>query len=129
MKIKSFLFKPIIIMKEFVLCFENIDEDIVFYVGENANDNFNVIDKGDPTDLWFHVKDYSSCHVVARIPEKLDKRELKTIIKRGALLCKQNTNKLSNASRVEIMYTQLQNVSKTNKAGCVNIASSKTICC
>ena len=118
-----------IIMKEVVVCFDNILDDIVFYIGENANDNFNVLDKGDPTDLWFHVKDYSSCHVVAHIPDKLDKRELKTIIKCGALLCKQNTNKFASSPSVEIIYTKLQNVSKTTKAGCVNVTCSKTICC
>ena len=116
-------------MKEITIYFESISENIVFYVGENASDNFDVIDKGNPNDIWFHVKEFSSCHVLARIPEYLGKRELKTIVKHGALLCKQNTNKFANVKDVEIMYTQLQNVSKTSKIGCVNVTCSKTIKC
>lgn len=116
-------------MKEFVVWFDNIDEDIIFYVGENATDNFKVIDSGNPTDLWFHAKENSSCHVVACIPSKIDKRELKTIIKRGALLCKQNTNKLANIREVEIMYTQLQNITKTKTPGLVTVSCSKTVVC
>ena len=116
-------------MKEFVVWFDNIDEDIIFYVGENATDNFKVIDSGNPNDLWFHAKEISSCHVVAHVPSKIDKRELKTIIKRGALLCKQNTNKLSNIREVEIMYTQLQNITKTKTPGLVTVSCSKTVVC
>jgi len=116
-------------MKEITRCFDNIPEKIVFYVGENAVDNFTVIDTGEPHDMWFHAKDHSSCHVLARIPGYLDKRCLKTIIKQGALLCKQNTRKLANVTDVEIMYAQIQHVSKTNKPGCVNVIGSKTIKC
>ena len=53
------------------------------------------IGKGAEDDLWFHAKDVSSCHVVCEVPDDIKKKkELMYIIKIGALLCKNNTQKL-----------------------------------
>ena len=105
-------------------------DDVVYYIGTNAEDNFAVIDKGEPTDYWFHANDISSCHVVVSIPDDIDKKGLRTIIKRGALICKQNTNKLRTLNDVEIMYTKVKNVIKTDIPGLVNInGSTKIIIC
>ena len=112
-------------MKEETVYFDNIA--IVYYIGTNAEDNFAVIDKGGPDDFWFHAKDVSSCHVVANLPDGIDK---KRFVKCGALLCKQNTNKLKNFDKVEIIYTTLNNVVKTDIPGLVNInGSTKIIIC
>ena len=105
----------------------NIVDDIIYYIGTSASDNFDVIDMGSPSDYWFHANDSSSCHIVAKIPDGIDKRGLKSIIKHGALLCKQNTNKLAKCDRVEIIYTQLNNVTKTNILGMVEITNRKII--
>ncbi len=112
-------------MKEETVYFDNIA--IVYYIGTNAEDNFAVIDRGGPDDYWFHAKDVSSCHVVVKIPDDID---IRTIIKRGALICKQNTNKLRMLDDVEIMYTKVKNVIKTDVPGLVNInGSTKIIIC
>ena len=42
-----------------------------------------------------------------------------TIIKKGALLCKENTNKLKSLSNHVFMYTYVKNVVKTNVPGTV----------
>ena len=68
-----------------------LDREIVFYIGKNQDDNFNVIDMGNENDLWFHAKDIPSCHVVCKIPDDVEKKDLRYIIKTGALLCKNNT--------------------------------------
>lgn len=105
------------------------DKVVVYYIGTNALDNFAVIDKGAPEDLWFHANDVSSCHVVAKINEVLDKRQLKSIIKKGALICKQNTSKLNTNDRVEFIYTRVQNVTKTKIPGLVTLTNQKIIVC
>jgi predicted ribosome quality control (RQC) complex YloA/Tae2 family protein len=112
-----------------VVYFPNLDMEITYYIGKNKNENFSVIDMGNPEDFWFHAKDISSCHVVAIIPENesFDKKELLTIIKKGASLCKENTLKLNSYSNIEIIYTKLKNVIKTKTPGCVNISNTKTI--
>lgn len=99
--------------------------DSIFYIGENAQDNFDVIDKGGSDDLWFHAKHVSSCHVVVVTVQK--NKKLRTIIRQAALLCKQYTNKLSKNPTTEIIYTKLKHVTKTDTIGCVLTTNTKEI--
>ena len=114
-------------MKTEIVTIYEIDCDIIFYIGQNRNDNFNVIDKGSSSDLWFHAKSESSCHVVAIIPEDIERNELKYIIKQGALLCKTHTHKLKDLHNVEIIYSQIRNIKKTRTPGLVNVSNEKKI--
>jgi len=114
-------------MKTENLFIQGLNREITFYIGQNKNENFDVIDKGISNDLWFHANDISSCHVVAILPENINKKDLRYIIKTAALLCKINTNKLKLLDDVEISYTQIKNIEKTNIAGCVKIKNIKTI--
>ena len=114
MKIENILIKP-------------LKREITFYIGKNQNENFEVIDKGKTDDLWFHAKDLSSCHVVCDVPNDIDKKDLRYIITIGALLCKSNTNKLKSQKNVNIIYTQIKNVTKTDVDGCVLTQNFKTI--
>ena len=118
-------------MKTQVIYFDNIKKEITYLIGENAADNFAVIDASDSeTDIWFHSKDGSSCHVVAKIPfQRLNKKELMTICKKGGLLCKLNTPKLKKQSNVEIIYTKISNITKTNIDGLVHTTNTKTLIC
>jgi hypothetical protein len=59
----------------------------------------------------------------------IDKKELRYVIKTGALLCKNNTNKLKSIKNVEIIYTQIKNITKTDIDGCVLTQNVKTIIC
>jgi predicted ribosome quality control (RQC) complex YloA/Tae2 family protein len=104
-----------------------LKREITFYIGKNQNDNFEVIDKGKSDDLWFHAKDISSCHVVCDVPNDIDKKDLRYIIVVGALLCKNNTNKLKSLKNVSILYTQIKNVTKTDINGCVITQNEKII--
>jgi predicted ribosome quality control (RQC) complex YloA/Tae2 family protein len=117
-------------MKTQVVYFDNIKKEITYLIGENAADNFVVIDASDnpKTDIWFHAREGSSCHVVAKIPgeQQLNKKELLTICKKGGLLCKLNTPKLKKQKNVEIIYTKIGNVTKTNIDGLVHTTETKT---
>ena len=117
-------------MKLETIFVEGLNRYINFYIGKSKYENFEVIDKGNINDLWFHAKNISSCHVVSIIPEDIkDKKNLKYIIKKGALLCKSNTNKLKELKNIEISYTQIKNIIKTDIPGQVETLSSKTIIC
>jgi predicted ribosome quality control (RQC) complex YloA/Tae2 family protein len=116
-------------MKTETIFIQGLEREILFYIGKNQNENFEVIDMGSEDDLWFHAKDESSCHVVCEIPDVIDKKELRYIIKTGALLCKNNTNKLKSLSNIAIIYTQIKNISKTETPGCVLTQNTKTIVC
>jgi hypothetical protein len=116
-------------MKSENIYIDALKREVFFYIGKNQSENFHVIDKGKPNDIWFHAKDDSSCHVVCEIPDNLAKKEVKYIIKIGALLCKSNTNKIKNIKKVEIIYTFIKNVKKTEVQGCVITTNTKTIIC
>lgn len=114
-------------MKTEILFIQGLNREITFYIGQHQNENFDVIDKGEPDDLWFHANGVSSCHVIANIPEDISHKEMKYIIKTGAILCKRYTNKLKKISNIEIIYTQIKNIEKTQYLGCVNIINEKKI--
>ncbi len=115
------------IMKTETLFIQGLNREITFHIGQHKSDNFDVIDLGNPDDLWFHVLTESSCHVVAIIPENINKKDRRYIIKVGAHLCKKYTSKLNRANNVEIVFTEIKNVEKTECVGCVKIKSGKTI--
>jgi hypothetical protein len=77
--------------------------------------------------LWFHANKISSCHVVAIIPKDITRKEIKYIIKAGAILCKKYTNKLKSLTNIEFVYTQIKNIEKTQYSGCVQIINEKKI--
>jgi len=114
-------------MKTENIFIEPLKREIAFYIGKNQKENFTVIDKGTQDDLWFHVLNESSCHVVCEVPIDIDKSDMRYLIKMGALLCKNNTNKLKSQPNVEIIYTQIQNVTKTCVEGCVQTKNVKSI--
>ena len=114
-------------MKTEKIFIQPLKREIVFHIGKNKNENFEVIDMGSSNDLWFHAKDESSCHVISIIPDDINKDDLRYIIKVGALLCKNNTNKLKNLSNIEIIYTEIKNILKTETPGRVLTQNTKKV--
>jgi predicted ribosome quality control (RQC) complex YloA/Tae2 family protein len=101
-------------------------QTFTFWIGQNAQDNFEIIDKADPEYFWFHVHDSSSAHIIVSIPETVDKKEQRYVIKKGAELAKQHSSKKSEKN-VSIVYTKIKNVSKTDTIGTVHIINPKYI--
>ena len=106
-----------------------LNRNINYLIGQNAKDNFAVIDEGFEDDLWFHAKLFSSCHVVCLLPNEIEltEKEKKGVIRKGAELCKEHTNKLKLIEKVAINYTEIKNVTKTKTPGLVNIVKMNTI--
>jgi predicted ribosome quality control (RQC) complex YloA/Tae2 family protein len=119
--------------------------NVVYKIGKDAQNNFELIDKAHQNDIWFHLKDVSSCHVIAclkniqyttrddELPnfydinfDTLDKKEKQQIITQGALLCKQYS-KLKSAKNVNIVYAKIEDVYKTDVPGSVFTYKSKVI--
>ena len=114
-------------MKSENILIQPLKREITFYIGKSKEDNFAVIDAGNENDLWFHASNDSSCHIVCEVPDDVEKSDMRYIIKMGALLCKNNTNKLKTQKNVKIIYTQIKNITKTAIAGCVQTTNTKTI--
>lgn len=105
-----------------------LNREIPYIVGTDAQDNFDIIDESEPTDMWFHISKCSSCHVIAKMPQdiKVDKKQKQQIIKQGALICKHNS-KYKSARSVDVIYTLLSNITKTDILGQVEVINAKYI--
>lgn len=101
---------------------------IDFLVGQNAQENHDLIDAADQQDLWFHVSGHPSCHVIGKIPEdiELDKSDIMKIVKQGAIICK-SFSKFKSDKNVKIDYTLVKNVTKLKIQGSVSITYAKCI--
>jgi predicted ribosome quality control (RQC) complex YloA/Tae2 family protein len=101
---------------------------INFIIGENAQENHDIIDNAEKNDIWFHISDNPSAHVISKIPENFDikKNELKKIIKQGALICKEYS-KYNKDKNVNIYYTKIKNVVKDEQPGAVTLTAIKKI--
>ena len=94
------------------------NDEIQYIVGENANDNWEVLKLAQQNWIWFHLDNLSSPYVILALPlNKLKKlhNNWKKYINYGALLCK-NNSKYSN-KKVNVMWTLCKNVSFGTKVG------------
>lgn len=107
--------------------FQNTNNlSVDYFIGRSAKNNFHIIDAAQSHDLWFHINGQPSGHVIASIPENLDKTELRYVIKQGAVLCKQYS-KFASHKNVEIVYARVANVQKCETLGSVSLSGSKVI--
>jgi len=116
-------------MKMFTRYIPSIKDTIVYKKGRDAQDNFDLIDASKDNDIWFHIYGESSAHVVASIDDlkiSLDKKQLRDIIKQGAVICKEQSSYKS-SKNVPIVYTRIKNVEKSTPVGTVSIYDGKII--
>lgn len=103
----------------------------IFWVGENAQDNWNLLTSAKKENmnwLWFHLDKFSSAYVVLCATRKqliTGNGTPKKIIKMAAGLCKQN-GKFRDIPKVTVIYTELRNIKKGSKVGQVVVSSNKT---
>jgi predicted ribosome quality control (RQC) complex YloA/Tae2 family protein len=107
---------------------QSIQTNIDFIVGKNAKQNFEIIDDAKQNDLWFHIENESSCHVIAQLPEEhsWDKKQLRHIVKQGAVLCKAHSRYKSDKN-VPIIYTTIQHLTKGDTIGSVIATNTKSV--
>ena len=102
----------------------------IFYkisVGKNKNENWNILDNASENDIWFHINNLPSCHVILHIPDKNIKDKIDNrVIKYVAEICKENS-KYKNFKKIIIIYTKVKNVKKTKEIGCVITKLTKKI--
>jgi predicted ribosome quality control (RQC) complex YloA/Tae2 family protein len=104
---------------------QSLKTDVTYNIGENSQENFDLIDKSHADDIWFHVQGFSSGHVVASIYGlELDKKQLRQIITQGAVICKQQS-KYYFMSNLAVLYTRIYNIEKTNVMGTVSTRGAK----
>ena len=93
-------------------------------IGKNAMDNWNIIDKAKSDDLWFHLENIPSSHVIIHMCDK--KIISKDLIYKAAILCKKHS-KLNKVKNVHVIYTMICNVTKATEVGSVITKNVKRI--
>jgi len=101
-----------------------IYNEVTYWIGENAQDNWNIIDQSKQNYLWFHLDKLPSAHVIlcssyAELKQKYKNGELKSspknYINQAANYCKENSKYYT------VIYTEIKNVSKGDTVGSVQI--------
>lgn len=115
-------------MKTISRFIDSLGINIDFIIGGNARENHDIIDKAINNDLWFHISEMPSAHVILKIPKdfELKKDGLKKIIKQGAIICKEYS-KYKKEKNVIINYTRIKNVVKDKQPGAVTLTDIKKI--
>jgi predicted ribosome quality control (RQC) complex YloA/Tae2 family protein len=89
-------------------------DDIVYYIGKDAKDNWDLIQNADETDIWIHLQDHPSPHVI--IENSTDMKHGVKHIMFGCQLCKQYS-KLKTKKSVSISVLEMKFVKKGKSVG------------
>lgn len=119
-------------MKSFEILVDG-SEPIIVAAGQNAQDNFNLIDMYSeklqelPNRIiyWFHLESFSSPHVILMMPENMAPEEKHFRI--AAEYTKNSTKKHKHHSNLSVIYTLLANVVKTENIGEVEFKSNRKV--
>lgn len=107
--------------------FDFLTESITYISGKDQHENTELVMCSESNDIWFHINNLPSAHLVAKINHlKLNKKELLKIVKQGALILK-SISKYKSYDKLEICYTYISNVEVTDIPGTVNTSSLKII--
>jgi predicted ribosome quality control (RQC) complex YloA/Tae2 family protein len=112
-------------MKREIFIYNSVTYNIE--IGKNKEDNWQIIDDASETDIWFHIEDHPSCHIILKNTEKIKMRDIpKQVIKRCAYLCKINSA-AKTMSKCNVIYALVSEVKKTEIVGQVKVGISKLV--
>jgi predicted ribosome quality control (RQC) complex YloA/Tae2 family protein len=97
-----------------LLFIEETNKEHTIYIGRNANENDSLIKNSSQNDIWFHLDDISSPHIVLQtFGCNIPKRYINYI---GTLFPKYKTKV---GKRYTVIYTYVKNITLTDKKGSV----------
>jgi predicted ribosome quality control (RQC) complex YloA/Tae2 family protein len=109
-------------MKELYIIDNKIGRELIYWIGESAQDNWDIIDLASQNDIWFHLADHPSAHVILRMEPDLDRKAIsKQTLIHCAAQCKLHSkfSNISSKQKMRAIYTEVKNVSKGDKPGAV----------
>ena len=98
-----------------------IEDDTVILLGENAQDNLDIIDIANPNWIWLHLKSFPSAHVIIQSTDPTERDILW-----AAELCKKST-KYKNIRNLKISYCPIKNLKKGSDIGSVSYISNRIV--
>lgn len=94
----------------------------IIKIGGNSGENDALVRASSNSDIWFHVADSPSCHVVLSNMGKMNEIP-RQVIKRCACLC------VAFTKYRRVKYTEIANIQTTDKVGQVIINGlAKEVC-
>jgi predicted ribosome quality control (RQC) complex YloA/Tae2 family protein len=91
-------------------------------IGKNKEENWQLIDASNPDDVWFHVDDQPSCHVILKNADEVKLRDIpRQVLKRAAYLCKINSA-AKTQPKCDVIYAPISSITKTSIVGQVTVA-------
>jgi len=109
-------------------------KNIIFYIGSNAKENWELLDKSKQINdnfIWFHLNSFSSPYVIMyktidELNNIFNKSEIDDIYRFAANLCKQHS-KYKFLNNLKIVYSPLKKLSKGDNIGEVIIRGKRNI--
>jgi len=99
---------------------EIIDNNVIYRVGQNAEDNTQLIKESKQEWLWFHLTSFSSCHLVVCQPDV----DNSIILHAANLVKKHSKYKFQN---IGVSYCKISNLKHGGKAGSVSFVSNRQV--
>ena len=112
-------------------CGQAVGVTATYVVGDNAHDNHAIIDAADRSDIWVHLKDIPSCHVILHLVvdeeilkdagskrKKVYRDILRKATRQGGVICRQHSKtSVRNAglgkSKVGVVAYSVGNIEKS----------------
>tara|TARA_Y100001935_G_scaffold161197_1_gene132588 strand:- start:208 stop:534 length:327 start_codon:yes stop_codon:yes gene_type:complete len=98
-----------------------LEQGNLIKIGENAKENWALIDASEPEWWWFHLKSFPSSHVVLETSEPTNEELIA-----AATWCK-DTTKYRNLKNLKVSYCQIKNIKKAEKVGSVTFLSNRKV--
>jgi len=98
-----------------------INQDTTYWIGRNAQDNWDIINESEQNWLWIHLDKFPSGHVIIC-------KEISTVtdeeIIYGCNLCRQHS-KYKNLNPLSFVYCEIKNLTLGIDVGSVSFKSNK----
>jgi predicted ribosome quality control (RQC) complex YloA/Tae2 family protein len=101
---------------------EIIIDDIKCKIGNNAIENWYLLENSKENYIFFHLSSFPSCYVILETEKEVDEKK----IIEAATLCKNNT-KYKNLNNIKIDYCLCSNLIKGDKVGEVIYKSNRKV--
>ena len=106
---------------------EILIENIKCKIGNNAEENWNLLDNASDNHLFFHLSSFPSCFVILELDDDIeDFFVLNKILEKAAIECKLNT-KYKKLINIKVDYCLVSNVTKGEKIGEVYYKSNRKV--
>jgi predicted ribosome quality control (RQC) complex YloA/Tae2 family protein len=98
-------------------------------MGKDKYENEELIKHAFPLDIWFHVDNQPSCHVILNNDDKVKLNDIpRQVLKRAAYLCKINSS-AKTQPKCDVIYAPISAITKTQIVGQVTVSSTTKLIC